>query len=49
MAERTKYANGVFSWADLSTTDEDGAKLFYGALFGWQPDVQQVGEGFSTR
>ncbi len=47
MAERTKYANGVFSWADLSTTDEDGAKLFYGALFGWQPDVQQVGDGFS--
>jgi predicted enzyme related to lactoylglutathione lyase len=47
MAERTKYSNGVFSWADLSTTDEDGAKLFYGALFGWQPDEPQVGEGFS--
>ena len=47
MAERTKYSNGVFSWADLSTTEEDAAKLFYGALFGWEPDVQQVGEGFS--
>jgi predicted enzyme related to lactoylglutathione lyase len=47
MAERTKYSNGVFSWADLSTTDEDGAKQFYGALFGWQPDDAQVGEGYS--
>ena len=35
MAERTKYAPGTFSWTDLTTTDQDGAKPFYGELFGW--------------
>jgi uncharacterized protein len=38
MAERTKYASGVFSWADLTTTDQEEAKRFYGALFGWEAD-----------
>src|SRR2546423_11147623 len=45
MAERTKYANGVFSWAELSTTDPDAAKQFYGALFGWVAGDPQVGAG----
>jgi predicted enzyme related to lactoylglutathione lyase len=35
MAERTKYTPGAFSWTDLATTDQDGAKQFYGQLFGW--------------
>jgi uncharacterized protein len=35
MGERTKYAPGTFSWTDLATTDQDGAKQFYGQLFGW--------------
>ena len=35
MAERTKYTPGTFSWTDLATTDQDGAKQFYGQLFGW--------------
>jgi len=35
MAERTKYSPGTFSWTDLATTDQDGAKQFYGQLFGW--------------
>lgn len=35
MGERTQYAPGTFSWCDLSTTDQDGAKEFYSALFGW--------------
>jgi predicted enzyme related to lactoylglutathione lyase len=30
------YPNGLFSWVDLSTTDTDGAKSFYGGLFGWK-------------
>jgi predicted enzyme related to lactoylglutathione lyase len=47
MAERTNYAHGVFSWADLSTTDQDAAKQFYGALFGWVADDQPMGEGMS--
>ena len=29
------YPDGVFSWVDLATTDTDGAKAFYGGLFGW--------------
>jgi uncharacterized protein len=35
MGERTSHAPGTFSWADLGTTDADGAKAFYGGLFGW--------------
>ena len=35
MPERTGYDNGVPSWVDLATTDVEGAKTFYGALFGW--------------
>src|SRR5438270_12073613 len=45
MAERTKYAHGVFSWTDLGTTDQDAAKEFYSALFGWEADDQPIGDG----
>ncbi|MDX1416541.1 MAG: VOC family protein [Candidatus Promineifilaceae bacterium] len=31
-----EYPNGVFSWVDLATTDVEGAKAFYGGLFGWE-------------
>ena len=27
---------GAWSWAQLLTTDHDGAKSFYGAVFGWE-------------
>lgn len=30
-----KYPDGVFSWVDLSTQDQEGAKAFYSGLFGW--------------
>ena len=30
-----KYPDNLFSWVDLATTDPDGAKAFYGGLFGW--------------
>jgi uncharacterized protein len=36
MGERTQYTPGTFSWTDLTTTDQDAAKKFYGELFGWQ-------------
>jgi predicted enzyme related to lactoylglutathione lyase len=36
MPERTGYAHGVPSWVDLVTTDVEGAKRFYGAVFGWE-------------
>lgn len=45
MGERTKYAAGTFSWADLSTTDQDAAKQFYSQLFGWEAIDNPVGEG----
>jgi uncharacterized protein len=47
MGERTKYAPGTFSWADLSTTDQPAAKQFYSALFGWDAEDMPVGEGVS--
>lgn len=31
-----KYPDNVFSWVDLSTTDVEAAKAFYGGLFGWE-------------
>jgi predicted enzyme related to lactoylglutathione lyase len=38
MGERTQYAPGTFSWADLATTDPDAAKSFYSSLFGWEAE-----------
>jgi predicted enzyme related to lactoylglutathione lyase len=45
MGERTKYAAGTFSWADVTTTDQDAAKRFYSGLFGWEADDRPVGDG----
>lgn len=45
MGERTHYAPGTFSWVDLTTTDQEAAKAFYGALFGWTFEDNPVGEG----
>jgi predicted enzyme related to lactoylglutathione lyase len=36
MPERTSYEPGTPSWVDLATPDLDGAKRFYGSLFGWE-------------
>jgi uncharacterized protein len=47
MGTRTSYEPGVFSWVDLATTDVDGAKAFYGGLFGWSYDDQPIPEGGS--
>src|SRR4051794_17837864 len=35
MPERTSYEPGTPSWVDLTTSDLDAAKAFYGSLFGW--------------
>jgi predicted enzyme related to lactoylglutathione lyase len=35
MGERRNYTPGTFCWTDLTTTDQDAAKAFYGRLFGW--------------
>src|SRR4051812_23729918 len=47
MGERTSHAPGTFSWADVSTTDQEGAKAFYTGLFGWEAEDLPVGDGVS--
>jgi predicted enzyme related to lactoylglutathione lyase len=36
MPERASYEPGTPSWVDLAAPDLDGAKRFYGTLFGWE-------------
>ena len=39
MGERSGYEQGVPSWLDLGTSDPEGARAFYGGLFGWEFDI----------
>ena len=53
MPERSDYAPGIPSWVDIGT-DVEGAKAFYGSLFGWSPQEagppeQTGGYGFFTK
>jgi predicted enzyme related to lactoylglutathione lyase len=41
----TQYPDGVFSWVDLGTTDPEGAKAFYGGLFGWSFEENPTDSG----
>lgn len=36
------YAHGQFSWVDLMALDMEKAKAFYGDLFGWRVEEQDV-------
>jgi predicted enzyme related to lactoylglutathione lyase len=45
---RESYEPGTFSWAELATTDADGAKSFYSAVFGWSYDDNEVPDGGGT-
>jgi uncharacterized protein len=45
VGERTSHAPGTFSWVDVSTPDQEGAKRFYQELFGWEADDVPAGEG----
>jgi uncharacterized protein len=49
VGQRTEYTPGVFCWADLSTTDADAARAFYGSLLGWEgePAGPELG-GYAT-
>lgn len=47
MAEVTRYEPCTFSWIDLGTTDLEGAKRFYEALFGWENEDMPAGDGFT--
>jgi predicted enzyme related to lactoylglutathione lyase len=46
MGERSEYAPGTFSWTDLASPDQEAAKDFYRALFGWESDDQPVDGGY---
>jgi predicted enzyme related to lactoylglutathione lyase len=48
MGERSSYKPGTFSWVDLSTSDPEGAKTFYEALFGWTHEDIPTGNGAYT-
>ena len=45
MGDRTEHPPGTFSWADLATTDADGAKQFYTGLFGWRTSDDAIPGG----
>jgi predicted enzyme related to lactoylglutathione lyase len=46
MGTRTEHAPGTFSWVDLTTNDGAGAKDFYGGLFGWEFEDNEIpGDG----
>jgi predicted enzyme related to lactoylglutathione lyase len=48
MGQRTEYTPGTFSWTDLTTSDQDGAKTFYTALFGWDVQDNPMGDDGSV-
>ena len=48
MAEFTSHTPGSFSWIELATPDLDGAKNFYGSLFGWETKDLFDAHGNST-
>ena len=45
MPEFYSHIQGIPSWVELSTTDDQAALAFYGALFGWVDDPQEMGPG----
>jgi predicted enzyme related to lactoylglutathione lyase len=45
MGKRERYEPGAFCWVDLSTSDADGAKAFYGELFGWEFEDSEIPGG----
>jgi uncharacterized protein len=47
MGRRDSYEPGTFCAVDLATTDPEGAKRFYGELFGWDAEDVEPGEGMT--
>jgi uncharacterized protein len=45
MGERDGHGQGTFSWTDLTTPDAQGAKEFYGGLFGWDYADNPIPDG----
>lgn len=45
MTNIDKHPAGSFCWAELGTTNQDAAKEFYRAIFGWAPNDNPMGPG----
>lgn len=45
MGKRMRYEPGTFCWVDLSTSEADGARAFYGELFGWEFEDNEIPGG----
>jgi predicted enzyme related to lactoylglutathione lyase len=45
MGERSSYAPGTFSWAELVTSDAEAAKAFYTSVFAWQYRDNPIPDG----
>lgn len=39
---------GSWNWSDLRTSDPEGAKAFYGSVFGWEATTIDAGPGTAT-
>jgi uncharacterized protein len=48
MGTRTEHAPGTFSFVDLLASDVTGAKDFYGSLFGWEFEDNEMPGGGGT-
>jgi predicted enzyme related to lactoylglutathione lyase len=47
-AELVNDVPGSWNWSDLRTSDPEGAKAFYGTVFGWEALEIQAGPGTAT-
>ena len=45
MSTITQHATGTFCWPELASTDQSSARKFYTALFGWQAQEFDMGNG----
>lgn len=43
----TTHAPGTFCWPELAASDQDAAKKFYSALFGWKSTDNEMGPGMT--
>lgn len=45
LPKKDGFDHGVPSWVDLTTTDAEAAKNFYGKLFGWEWEASDMPQG----
>jgi len=45
MPEFTSHIQGTPSWAELTTSDYQGALTFYSALLGWEDEANEMSPG----